>query len=63
MAKSYHLKKIIDSEIGHTGARLLGNHRRNEDEARPSQHLSVDKFIDELTLWKAALQIEKPGID
>jgi len=58
MAKSYHLSKIIDPESGNTGLRTLGNQRREGLEGRASILSHHRKSIDELTLWRTALQVE-----
>jgi hypothetical protein len=57
MAKIFHLKEIIDYEEAHPDLRSFDNGKK-EVEARTSWFSSGNKFLDELKLWKTALQIE-----
>jgi hypothetical protein len=63
MAKSYHLKEIIEFEISETAGNSKARPAKNETPARPLTCLPAAQFLDELKLWKRALQIEKsaPG--
>jgi hypothetical protein len=58
MAKSYHLKEIIDGEIEKSAGKPIVSSAKDEMKAQPFKHSSADQFIDELKLWKAALKIE-----
>jgi len=58
MAKSFHLKEIIDYEEAHPDIRPLGSWGKKEAEAKASGFSPGNKFLDELKLWKTALQIE-----
>jgi hypothetical protein len=58
MAKSYHLKEITDYETDNAGAKPYGNRKGNDFQTKAARLASPSEFLDELTLWKTALQIE-----
>jgi hypothetical protein len=57
MAKLYQLKEIIDYETRNPNIKPVISQRRNVTEAMASEFSSARRFLDELTLWKTALQI------
>jgi hypothetical protein len=58
MAKSYQLKEIIGCETGNADMKSFGSQGGDEVEAKTSKFSSGAKFLDELKLWKIAMQIE-----
>jgi hypothetical protein len=63
MAKRFRLKEIIGFETIKFRAIPLGKRGGDKIEPRISDFSSGHKFLDELTLWKTALRIEKYGTD
>jgi hypothetical protein len=61
MARLRHLNEFTDFEAVKSASKPSANRRRNEVETRK---LSLgQKFLNELTLWRTALQIETCGAD
>jgi len=61
MAGLYHLNEFADFETVKSASKLPVNRGKNEVKARK---LSLSqKFINEMTLWRTALQIETCGGD
>jgi len=56
MAKSHHPNEIIEFETDNSGPKPAGNRRRDKVETRKLS--PGHAFLDELALWKRALQIE-----
>jgi hypothetical protein len=56
MAKLHQLKEIINYEMRNPSAKVV-RQRRNVVEARTSEFSSVRQLLDELKVWKTALQI------
>ena len=61
MAKTYHLKEIIARELNHPCLsrihRNTGIEKKNFRLSKANQH----QFLDEVALWKTALQLEISG--
>jgi hypothetical protein len=61
MAGLHHLKEFVDFETVKSTSKPPVNRRKNEVETRK---LSLGQiFLNELTLWRTALQIETCGAD
>lgn len=56
MAKSCHLKEIADYEIG--WAKPSGTREGREIKNKGWPFSSGRRFVDEMTIWKTALQLE-----
>jgi hypothetical protein len=61
MAKSYQLKEMTDCEIGDADEKSFGNPKKNGFEVKTPKFSSESKFLDELRLWRIAMQIEMFG--
>jgi hypothetical protein len=61
MARLHHLNEFADFETVKSDPKSPANRRNNEVETR--KVLLGQKFLNELTLWRTALQIETCGED
>ena len=58
MAKLNHLKEIIDCETDNARGKPVGNKKWDGFHTRAAKRHSLGhKFLDEITLWKTALQV------
>jgi hypothetical protein len=58
MAKLNHLKEIIDCEKDNARGKPVENQIRDGFHTRAAKRNSLGhKFLDEITLWKTALQV------
>lgn len=57
MAKSCHLKEIIERELNRSFRRT------NQADKKNSRFSNEGSFLDETAIWKAALQLETPGME
>jgi hypothetical protein len=57
MAKSYHLKEIIERQLNRSIRRI------NEADKKNSRFSNESSFLDEPAIWKAALRLETPGME
>jgi hypothetical protein len=60
MAKAYHLKEIIELETGNSYLKSLGNYIRNKVAAKTSKISFHGEALNEMAIWKAALQLNIP---
>jgi hypothetical protein len=61
MAKLNHLKEIIDCETDNAQGKLVENQKKHEFHTRAAKRHSLGhKFLDEIKLWKTALQVVTP---
>jgi hypothetical protein len=59
MAKVCHSKEIIGCKLENAVGKTMARPGRNEIKTKPAfKCSSATQFLDELMLWKAALQIE-----
>jgi hypothetical protein len=57
MAKSYHLKEIIERQLNRSIRRI------NEADKKISRFSNEGSFLDETAIWKAALRLETAGME
>jgi hypothetical protein len=63
MAKFYHLKELIDRELSNSYPfGIYRAHKAKNENFRLSSGNLVP-FRDETAIWKAALQLEAPGME
>ena len=60
MAKSYHLKEIIELEAASPYLKSLQNFIWNQLKSKYSKVPVVRHPLDEMAIWNAALQLDKP---
>jgi hypothetical protein len=63
MAKSYHLKEIIELETGCLHLKSLQNFMWNQLKSRQAKFPFVRHPLDEMATWNAALQLDKPAFN
>jgi hypothetical protein len=60
MAKAYHLKEIIKLETGNSYLKSIGCYIRNKVAAKTSRISFHGNALNEMAIWKAALQLDIP---